>query len=288
MIVNPVSGRGQAGNRMLPTIRRFTEAGWRMTVYVTGNGDLTGELRRYLRKSYDLIICAGGDGTVSLTAGLLYEMNDRTPLMIFPTGTTNDYGRSLGLKTDMADNFRHLKGARPRAVDLGLFNKRTFTYVAAFGAFTDTSVNTAQSLKNVLGHGAYVISGLREFTAIPEYDVRIRVDGRHFSGRYALGMVSNAKYIGGFRIDGRIPDIRPDDGLLEVILYRKPKRVKDFADLAAMFVADKQPEGVSVLRGRDIRMKFREPVPWTLDGEGTAPVRYVRIGVAEHAVRIIY
>ena len=102
----------------------------------------------------------------------------------------------------------------PFACDVGVFNQDYFVYIAAFGLFTDVSYETKQSMKNVLGHLAYILEGTKRIFNIPSYRIKVTHDGETIEDEFIYGMVTNSRSVGGFKgITGK--NVVFDDGKFE-------------------------------------------------------------------------
>ena len=101
----------------------------------------------------------------------------------------------------------------PFSFDIGQFNDDYFVYIAAFGIFTDVSYETKQSMKNILGHMAYILEGTKRLFNIPSYKIKVTHDGETIEDEFIFGMVTNSRSVGGFkRITGE--NVIFDDGVL--------------------------------------------------------------------------
>lgn len=287
-IINPVAGNGHYRKTLKAVQKAFPRHRFEVIPHLTKSADFGKELMSYRERDFDLVLCSGGDGTVSQVAEQLYRKNWKIPLGYFPAGTTNDLGRSLGLSTHPMTNLRVLKRSRIHPMDLGCLNGKMYVYVAAFGAFTATSVHTPQPAKKFLGHHAYVIGGVSECLNLKEHDVDVFVDGQRISGRYILGYVSNSRYVGGFTVNSPERGVDFSDGLFEVVLFERPKTFTDYQRLLEMLVSEHQPESAVMVQGKHIRFHFKEPVEWTVDGEHVPPVQDVDIRVVRNAIRMVY
>ena len=107
--------------------------------------------------------------------------------------------------------------------DIGAFNDDTFVYIAAFGLFTDVSCATKQEYKNVLGHMAYILEGMKRLSC-PHQILSDEGDGGEpgeIEGDFIFGMITNSMSVGGFkRITGKYVEL--DDGEFEVTLIKRP------------------------------------------------------------------
>ena len=107
------------------------------------------------------MLCAGGDGTLHHTVNAMAEAGLGLPVGYLPAGSTNDFAASAGLSEDMAESCARIASMRETRLDLGDFCGRRFCYVAAFGMFTDVSYSTPRQAKNLLGHMAYILEGVK-------------------------------------------------------------------------------------------------------------------------------
>ena len=141
-----------------------------------------------------------------------------------------------------------------------------FTYVAAFGVFTDTSYATPQPMKNLLGHTAYLLSGITSLANLKSYHMKVSWDGGEIEDDFIYGMASNSVSVGGFQGLNTEPVIL-DDGLFEVLLVRTPRSAVELSQIAAALLSHKPNEYCLALRSARLRFVCESPVAWTLDGE---------------------
>ena len=153
-IYNLHSGKGLIRNHLADIIDTFNKAGYETVVYSTQERADATRLAKELGASYDLVVCSGGDGTLSevLDGVMTIDEKRRPKIGYIPAGSTNDYAYSLGLPSQMKRCANVIAEEKFRAVDVGKFQENSyFVYVAAFGAFTEVSWNTPQKTKNALG-----------------------------------------------------------------------------------------------------------------------------------------
>lgn len=269
-IYNPQAGRQKARSGLADMVETFSAAGFEVTAYPTKyRGDAT--RRAADSRGYDRVVCCGGDGTLNETVTGLMEIpvEERPVLGYISTGSANDFSKNVSLPKTVTGMAEVACGGVPRACDLGLSDGGYFTYVAAFGMFTDVSYSTPQNTKNLLGHFAYVLEGAGKLTGIPSYHVKVETgDGITVEDDYMYGMVGNTVSVGGLV---KLPKdkILLDDGLFEVILIRKPKTTKDLQDILNALTTQKMTEGGAVMGFTASRVTFtsEKPLSWTLDGE---------------------
>lgn len=290
ILVNPHAGK-QNILKEIDTVKAvFEESGAEVSVIRTESAEQAGEaIQQAVAGQPDLLICCGGDGTLSETVGQVLDTGKPVPLGYIPAGTTNDFAVSLGIPKDPVKAARHLLLQEPKPLDVGKFGDRKFIYVASFGAFTQSSYQTAQSMKNALGHLAYVIEGLKELPELKEYHVRAETaEGEVCEGDYVFGAVSNSTSFGGIvRLDPEKVDL--SDGLLELILVKMPKNLLELNRVALSLMSGKfDEEFITFLHTRKAAFTCEEPMAWSLDGEFAPGGKSVDIEVLPQAIRLYY
>lgn len=289
-IINPVAGRGMYKQGLGEALYTLYSAGYEPTLRFTSRAGEAVELAQ-LSEGYDLVCCLGGDGTLSeVTSGLMaLKPEQRPPIGYFPLGTANDVATTLKLpKNDPAAVARRIAEGSPMAWDVGVFGgDRYFTYVAAFGAFTDVSYETPQQSKQALGHLAYLLEGMNRLPKLPHYRTRVEMDGEVVEGDYIFGGVTNTTSVAGLvKLD---PDmVALDDGEFEVALVKYPATLADLNALVSQAVSKNfNGEMMSIRKAHTVRFTFADPVPVTRDGEPGGVHTDVKIENAHSAVRII-
>lgn len=285
-VMNPYAGQRRA-NRVLPEILTiFNEAGYEVTVFMTTGPGNCLDIVRNRAKDFDLVVCAGGDGTMNETISGMLESGAERPIGYIPCGSTNDFAASVKLSTDLLQAARDIVAGEEQSYDVGRFNGRYFSYVASFGIFARLSYSTPQSMKNLLGHLAYVLSGVQVLSQIRRIPTVLELDGEVLEGEYILGAVTNTTVVGGVPVlDPRQVDLR--DGKFEVTLVRMPK---DMAELAACVAAiQNQTDDCDAVTFRTVSslvVRQKEPVDWTLDGERAEGSPVIHIENLNRAIRL--
>ena len=166
-IYNPRAGKGLLKPQLSDIIDIFVKAGYEVVVYPTqAYRDAYKKVLEYEADRYDLVVCSGGDGTIDEVVTGMMHRNVRTPVGYIPTGTTNDFANSLHIPKGLLKAADNAVNGVLFPCDVGQFNEDIFVYVAAFGIFTDVSYETAQDMKNVLGHMAYLLEGMKRLPSI--------------------------------------------------------------------------------------------------------------------------
>ena len=173
----------------------------------------------------------------------------------------------LGLPKNMVRAAENIVNGNDFACDVGSFNEDVFVYIAAFGLFTDVSYETGQDMKNVLGHMAYLLEGMKRLSAIRSYPMRITYGDTTIVDDFIFGMVTNSASVGGFkRITGK--NVRLDDGVFEVTLIKRPKNPIELNNImVSLLNRDIDTDAMYCFRTSKVEITSAEPLPWTLDGE---------------------
>ena len=286
-IVNPRAGKTKSSAPLFDAVAAFSRAGYLVRVFLTEAG---GEARTYAAKwgpQYDVVVCAGGDGTLNETISGLMTLPQRPLLGYLPNGSTNDFAASLHLSSDPRHAAQAIASGQPHALDIGRHNDRYFAYVASFGAFTRSSYSASQAAKNALGHFAYILEGLGDLDSLRPYNCRIEADGETFEGDFIFGAVCNSTSLGGLvKLDPK--RVHMDDGMFELILLRMPKTALDLQNLiTALNRMDYDYPGVIFRHVRSVTVTTREDIPWSLDGQYAPSAPRVEIRSLHNAVQLM-
>ena len=278
LIVNPTAGKAKAKDHLLEIVDILNRGGWQTEVHVTQSRLDAMETAAARGNSVDLLVCSGGDGTLSETISGMMRLQNPPRLGYIPDGSTNDFAASLGIPKKAADAARNIVTGTPCRIDIGQFcGRRNFVYVAGFGAFTEVSYMTPQEKKNLLGHQAYMIEGMKSLANIKSYHMKVESDEFAMEEDFIFGMVTNTTSVGGFK--GLVArNVALDDGLFEVLLIRTPKTAMERTNiLSSMITKEEYNEYVHRFLASKLYVSCNEPVDWVLDGE---------FGGAEHEVEI--
>lgn len=288
-VYNPNAGKGSLKPRLSDVIDIFVKADYEVVIYPTQSyRDAYKKIAR-MKEKYDLVVCSGGDGTLDevVTGMMKHKKEDRIPIGYIPAGTTNDFANSLHISRDILEAADTCVNGVPFACDVGKFNHDIFVYIAAFGLFTDVSYQTDQKLKNVIGHAAYVLEGVKRLTSIPSYHIKVTSGEMIIEDEFMIGMISNSKSVAGFRsIMGK--DVKFDDGEFEVTLIKKPKNIMELQEIiAALLIESFDTRYMYTFKAKGLLLESQEEIPWTLDGEFGGAHEVVRISNRKQALEIM-
>ena len=286
-VMNPYSGMRRANKYLVEILELFNRADYEVTVHMTrGPGDAT---KIVAAKAFDvdLIVCCGGDGTFNETISGMLSVGANVPLGYIPAGSTNDFAASLKLSGNVMQAAQDILEGQPVAYDVGKFGERYFSYVASFGAFTKASYSTPQSIKNALGHTAYVLEGITELSQIKNEHVRMEIDGQVVEDDFIFGAISNSTSVGG------ILTLSPDvvdlaDGQMEILLVRAARNLTEIAECIQAVQSRKYNCAMITFRSAKKVRVFADPdMPWTLDGEREEGHAQVDVENVHHAIRLM-
>lgn len=266
-IINPRAGKGNIKGNVLDILDVFNKGGYEVVTYVTQYSRDAYEKAKEYQDKVDLIVCSGGDGTLDEVVTGVMEMKSDVPIGYIPAGSTNDFANSLFMPKNMTEAAAHIMSEELYHCDIGRFNRQSFTYIAAFGLFTDVSYQTDQDLKNILGHVAYLLEGVKRLFDIKAYHMKIRTEEMEIENDFIFGMVTNSRSVGGFKnLTGKNVDM--NDGLFEVTLIARPKNPLELQELMTSVIsAEDTTDMVYSFKSAKVTFESDEAVPWTLDGE---------------------
>ena len=267
-IVNPKSGKGSIRSKLLDIVDIFVKAEFDLTLYISQSAGDARAKAKEVEGRYELVICSGGDGTLDEVISGMMECEKRSAIGYIPCGSTNDFAHSLKIPTSMTKAAEHIAAWKEFPCDIGRFNDDYFVYIAEFGLFTDVSYETSQDVKNVLGHLAYILEGMKKLTEIKSYPMKVESEEMTVEGNFLFGMVTNSTSVGGFRnITGK--HVHLDDGVFEVTLIKTPQNILELNEIIQAVIAGKSENNKYFYQFRSKAVKFisGDPVAWTLDGE---------------------
>jgi diacylglycerol kinase family enzyme len=178
----------------------------------------------------------------------------------------------------------------PRTLDVGRFGDRNFVYVASFGAFTRTSYTVPQDVKNVFGHFAYILEGVRDLETLRPYRIRLTTEDETFDDAdgYLFGAVSNSTSIAGL-MKLSPEKVSFDDGVFELLLVRVPKTAAQLQSLtrALLYQEYDDSQGLIFRHVRRVTAETEENIPWTLDGEFAPGAPRIDITIEDGGIELL-
>lgn len=219
LIYNPVSGNEQMTGNVAGILNTLEKAGYEASAYQTTVEPLSAkkEATRAAVEGFDLIVAAGGDGTINEVVNGVAPLENRPKMAIIPAGTTNDFARALHIPRDDLQAAAEvvLKG-KTMGMDIGLAGEDTyFMNIAGSGTLTELTYGVASDVKSLLGYAAYVLKGAEMLPKMHNYQMKLEWDGGEYSGNVSLFLLAMTNSIGGF--EQVVPDSSLADGEFTLI-----------------------------------------------------------------------
>ena len=287
-VMNPNAGQRRAKRYLSQIISIFNRAGYEVTTYMTAESGDAARLVSQRAGEMDVISCCGGDGTFNEVISGVLRSGAQVPLGYIPAGTTNDFAASLKIPANVVKAAEAIVEGTPRVSDVGQFGQRHFAYVASFGAFTKASYTTPQSIKNALGHTAYVLEGIHELSQIKKEYVRFELDdGTVVEDDFIFGAISNSTSVGRvLTLDPKRVDLC--DGKFELLLIRSPRDLAEISECIRALQSQKYNcQMITFLSASSVKITARADMDWTLDGEREPGHEQVEVRNLHHAIRLI-
>lgn len=290
IIVNPTAGKSQADRFFLNIIQNLQSGGYECTSRLT---EKSGDAEDFAEEAslsgkYDVIVAIGGDGTYNEVVSGIKKSGNDIPIGYIPAGSTNDFADTLGLSSYMPLAALGITNSIPKKVDIGNFNGRYFSYIASFGAFTGVSYSTPQSMKNVLGHFAYVLSGVAELGNMKPWHVKLSTDTKIVEGDFIFGAVCNTTSVAGIlTLDEELVDL--SDGIFEVLLIRYPSNPIELNSVLVSLRLGRFKENslIEFFDAKEISMECDPEMNWTLDGEFQQGTDIIKIENVHEGVTVL-
>ncbi len=240
------------------------------------------QVRRAIRAGRELIVVAGGDGTLTHVVGEFAHTG--SVLGVLPLGTGNSFARSLGIEPQVESAVAAIVDGTCRRVDLGRVNKTYFANFSTLGLSADISVATSDKLKGAIGSAAYAVAGIRPLLTHRPFECRIRWGRNRLDLRTHQVIVANGRFFGTTPI---LPDATIDDGELALFTTAGTSTWDVAKSFVAMF-AGKQIDlrDAHYFSAPKIKIKTSPRVALAIDGDviGRTPARF---SVAPRALRVM-
>lgn len=288
LIINPNSGDGEAKRWVYDITAELLARYDFVTIYYSKKaGDIT-RVVSGKAAGFDAVICVGGDGTLNETIRGILLAGASPALGYIPTGTVNDFATSHKIPKGIKGAIGKLQTAAPVEYDVGLLGDRPFSYVAAFGAFTDVAYLTPQEIKASFGRTAYIAEAAKRLFSLTPIEATFICEGKEVHDRFIYGMVTNSKTVGGIRFFDEESEDKLRDGKLEVTLVRYPDTVARLQGALTGLLSPKvQNEDVYKLTTDAITFRFAGKAPWTLDGEFGGDYPEVTVRCLYRRIRVL-
>lgn len=238
-------------------------------------------------EKYNLIIVAGGDGSLNEAINGLMTLTNRPKLAYIPVGTVNDVGHMLKLKKSIKGVMRIVLDNHSELLDVCKIQNKFFIYAAGVGNFTNVSYDAPSKLKKRLGRMAYFFEAIRELQQDETINLTIETPTAKFSGKYYVMLALNSKRIAGFSIHRKRPT-KLNDGIIDLTLVSKRRFRLSIFNLASFFLfGDRAKSGVTSIQVSKVRILSDKELSYNVDGEFAFKTDNVTLEVYQKAIEII-
>ncbi|HLR69768.1 diacylglycerol kinase [Virgibacillus alimentarius] len=267
IIYNPTSGREIFKKDLANVLERFEVAGYVTSTHATtSEGDAIEAAKWAAECRYDLVVAAGGDGTINEVINGIAGQDVRPKLGIIPVGTTNDFARALLIPRDIKKAVDIIVEGQSMPLDIGKVNEHYFMNIAGGGKLTELTYEVPSKLKTMLGQLAYYIKGIEMLPSLKPTEVRIEYDDNIINEDIMLFLVSNTNSVGGF--EKLAPDAKFDDGYFDLIILRKTN-LAEFIRIATLALRGAHLDDKSVIyaQAKRVRVTPKDKMQLNIDGE---------------------
>ncbi|ANB55677.1 diacylglycerol kinase [Anoxybacillus sp. B7M1] len=283
IIYNPTSGRELFRKHLPDVLIRLEEAGYETSCHATtGAGDATEAAKQAVERRFDLVIAAGGDGTIHEVVNGIANQDYRPQLGIIPVGTTNDFARAIGVPRSIEGACDVIINGEAVSIDIGsvIIEEKTryFINIAGGGRLTELTYEVPSKLKTMLGQLAYYLKGIEMLPSIRAAEARIEYDGKVYEGEIMLFLVSLTNSVGGF--EKLAPDSSLNDGMFDLIILKKTN-LAEFIRVVTLASRGEHINDPHLIYTKANRIKVTTPnhMQLNLDGEygGMLPGEFVNL-----------
>ncbi|WP_209808880.1 diacylglycerol kinase [Ammoniphilus resinae] len=280
LIYNPTSGKEEFQRKLPEILDYFERAGYETSCHATKKaGDATKAAESAVNHGFDLIIAAGGDGTLYEVVNGMAEKPHRPPLGIIPSGTTNDFARAIGLPLrNIKKSCEMIVRGEAMPIDIGKVNNKYFINIAGAGALTDLTYEVPSKLKTIMGQLAYYIKGIEKLPFIRPSHVRIETDEMVIDEEIMLFLIANSNSVGG--LERLAPSASLYDGKFDCLILKKTS-FPEFLRIATHVIKGdhiKDPD-VIYFQTKKLKASASSNVYINLDGElgGELPIEFTAL-----------
>ncbi|MDD6384597.1 MAG: diacylglycerol kinase family lipid kinase [Streptococcus hyointestinalis] len=222
LIYNPTSGQELMKRHVGEVLDILEGFGYESSAFQTTpeKNSARNEAERAAKAGFDLVIAAGGDGTINEVVNGIAPLKHRPKMAIIPTGTTNDFARALKIPRGNPVAAAKVIG-KNQMVKMDIGRARNDTYfinIAAAGSLTELTYSVPSQLKTTFGYLAYLAKGAELLPQVSKVPVKITHDEGVFDGESSMIFAAITNSVGGF--EQIAPDAKLDDGLFTLIIVK--------------------------------------------------------------------
>ena len=280
IIYNPTSGREAMKNNLVDILNILERAGSETSAYATTPepNSAKNEAERAAKAGFNLIVAAGGDGTINEVVNGIAPLKHRPKLGIIPAGTTNDYARALKIpREDPIGAAKVIAKGQTVKMDIGEAGKNWFVNIAAGGLLTELTYGVPSQVKSLFGYLAYLVKGAELLPQIKPIKMHLEYDGGTYDGKASMFFLALTNSIGGF--EQIVPDASLDDGKFTLIVVKTSNLIEILQLITMVLNGGKHvndPRILYVKTSKLVAKPVDEKMMINVDGEygGDAPMTF--------------
>ena len=283
-VYNPASGKRTITTHIDKIIEIFAKQNKALTLYRLSDQNSIPLDELIVTGGFDGVVVAGGDGSVNTIIKTVINNNLDIPVGVLPTGTCNDFSRSLGMPTDILRCARLIAQGNVLKTDIGTINDGIFINEVAGGVLVNVSFSTDQNLKKMFGPLAYYINGLGELTSIKPFDLTVTTKEQVYNEKALIFLVLNGSDMSGFT--NVIKDAQMEDGMMDILIFKNTNPL-EITDSLLKFVSggEFKEENVVKIRTKECVIDCSDNISTTVDGE-QGPSFPLKLKMEKQAVKI--
>ena len=221
VIYNPTSGKETMKKNLADILAILEQAGYETSAFATTpeENSARNEAKRAALTGFDLVVAAGGDGTINEVVNGIAPLKKRPKMAIIPGGTTNDYARALKIPRDNPKAAAEvILKKQTIKMDIGKTPENYFINIAAGGHLTELTYEVPSELKSIFGYLAYLAKGAELLPRIKPIKMRLVYDEGEYYGNASMFFLGLTNSVGGF--EQIAPDAKLDDGKFSLIIVK--------------------------------------------------------------------
>lgn len=221
VIYNPTSGKETMKKNLADILAILEQAGYEASAFATTpeENSARNEAKRAALTGFDLVVAAGGDGTINEVVNGIAPLKKRPKMAIIPGGTTNDYARALKIPRDNPKAAAEvILKKQTIKMDIGKTPESYFINIAAGGHLTELTYEVPSELKSIFGYLAYLAKGAELLPRIKPIKMRLVYDEGEYYGNASMFFLGLTNSVGGF--EQIAPDAKLDDGKFSLIIVK--------------------------------------------------------------------
>lgn len=281
VIYNPTSGKELLKRHLADILDVLERAGYEASAYATTPEPdcAKKEAMRAGIAGFDLVVAAGGDGTINEVVNGIAPLQTRPKMAIIPAGTTNDYARALKVpRNDIKAAAEVILKQQTVKMDIGKANETYFINIAAGGHLTELTYEVPSELKSIFGYLAYLAKGAELLPQVRPIPMKLTYDEGVYDGNASMFFLGLTNSVGGF--EQIAPDAKLDDGKFSLIIVKTANVFEIIHLVALMLNGGKHVNDKRLIYTKTSKLKVETPstdrLLINLDGEygGDAPMLF--------------